>query len=477
MIVTEQLNPLLTQLRHSPTSPLNEDDSGYFPCPTTPTVPECKYSRTHSSLKSSTSPWESEDYSVLEFSEQGRYLFAESKSTIPEKNDKRRRNSGITTGRASPHFTDGISESHASPSIHIQHVEEDNEDVHTSSVDTITATSNDDIVTTMPSIDITESSTCISSAVTGTTLLSSPLSSHRTKVESLKVPVSSSTRSRATTYSCVRRPLSAVSQRDLVTVSSNFDTPSSSSRSSYSGSSETQSLTRSQSLMTVKISPYPGSSAIRSSSNSPEATASYLRSFGSMELLTAAAIDEIAEYSLYSHSLEGDPPPPSSYSTPPTSPDHSSVGTECSLSMNNGLEEYDSFHHDNRELIPGPSATRIRPASVYLTPVVLEPPVKSSSVPINVPCSNDLSVTPPTQAPPIVPKRTSSLFPSKSQISDKELIQQARRLSSMLNITPEPNPSKKTLKTTFSKILRTRKTSVPVMSRSLPANPSPHAFS
>lgn len=219
-------------------------------------------------------------------------------------------------------------------------------------------------------------------------------------------------------------------------------------------------------MSTIKIGPYQvydsTSSTVSSSCSSLEATASYLRSFGSMELLTAAAIDEIAEYSLYSNKS----PDPQSHTTPPTSPDHSSVNSECTR-----LISKESVDCDDGSFIASRPMTKVRPVSALLGSALECPPQLPCSNPIDVPKRGD-SLTPPTEVPPIVPKRTSSLFPSTSRLPDRELIQQAKRLSVMLNITHEPNPSKRSLKSTFTKILRTRKTSVPVMSRSLP----PHSL-
>lgn len=71
--------------------------------------------------------------------------------------------------------------------------------------------------------------------------------------------------------------------------------------------------------------------------------------------------------------------------------------------------------------------------------------------------------------PPPIPKRVSSLLPCNHQVSNKVLIQQGKRLCAILNIGEHHKESNKltgnkySLKTTFHKMLKSRKNSLPVI--------------
>ena len=172
-------------------------------------------------------------------------------------------------------------------------------------------------------------------------------------------------------------------------------------------------------------------------------TASYLKSFGSMELLTADAIDEIAEFSLL---YDDDSLNSSSSHT------NSDLSETC---LNNEIRNDDSGEDDSMKVHI--SGATCRPKSTYF--LALPSPTESfESV-----SAADAALG--SQAPPTVPKRTSSLFSAKDRIPDKELIYQAKRLSSMLGIIQEPSTQSTTfgaVKKTVGKILKTRKLSVPV---------------
>ena len=74
---------------------------------------------------------------------------------------------------------------------------------------------------------------------------------------------------------------------------------------------------------------------------------------------------------------------------------------------------------------------------------------------------------------PQVPQRLSSLFPAKHKVPDKVLLQQGKRLSTLLNLEPKEHHKTTfgTVKAAFGKILRSRKISLPAKSLTPDLNP------
>ena len=472
-IVTERLNPILAQLRQSISS--NEDESDYSRIGPE-TVPMRTYRRTCSSLKSSLSSEELEDCSILEFPDTGRGFSRESseisdtcfegswnsKPILNKPPDTKPVNIHVLVDQANNQctYSSGFSvEDGLSTSTVEQHREKldlpavshrqrrmpitGDAPVIISSIDDEISASNrlKLSVTNLdpPSTECYRSGT-YKEEVTPTNILNIPVTRRRHPLSSV-----------SDSNLCRKQETEPNSLRDKDSL------PDTGNKVLFRRSLSMQSI-----VLKVKVTPTPKlSSPVHSCNGSPE-TASWLNSFGSMELLTADAIDEIAEFSLF-------------YESPEASPTHHNPRHRSSLQT---TEE--SIKEEMEDVATCLPLVKIRSSPRLTVSNTSKRP--SSAYFLNVPSSNDidpqLSTSAPTPAPPThvshdptpptVPRRTSSLFPSMNRFPDKEMIVQARRLSSMMCINHEPPASKNKIKNAFGKMLRARKMSVPVTMSPVP---------
>ena len=164
-----------------------------------------------------------------------------------------------------------------------------------------------------------------------------------------------------------------------------------------------------------------------------------LKSFGSMELLTADIVDEIPEFSLFYETL-------SEKSSCENSPDclHSPVP------LTKDIDSLSSLIFDiESNLSLSLSCSPIPPPEMFC----------DTSSPLS-----SLAVSPEDiLSPPPIPNRLSSLFPYDDIVPDKILIQQGKRLRGLLDIVPEGTHQKSALgsmKIAVTKMLKTRRISL-----------------
>ncbi len=483
-IVTERLNPILAQLRQSISS--NEDESDYSHIGPETVVPMRKYSRTCSSLKNSLSSEELEDCSVLEFPESGRGFSRESSEISdicfegswnskpvlnkPVSPDTKPVDIHVLVDQADSQctFSSGLSvKNDLSTSTVKQYREKLDLPIVSHRQRRMPITSNAPVI--VRSMDDQISACNRLQLHVSVTNLDPPLTEYHCSGidEEEETPTNILNIPQPVTHG--RRPLlSSISDSNLCRKQETVPNSISDKDLPPDTTNDKLLFRRSLSMQSVKLnvkvhSSPKLSSPVHSCTSSPE-TASCLNSFGSMELLTADAIDEIAEFSLF-------------YDSPEASPSHHNPGHRSSLqTTEESISEESEDVATCLPLVKVRSSPRLtvstkskRPTSAYLlnipSPTDLNPPSNlSTSAPTPAPptpVSHD-----PT--PPTIPRRTSSLFPSISRVPDKELIAQARRLSSMMCINHEPPTSKNKIKNAFGKMLRTRKMSVPVTMSPVP---------